>query len=321
MVRLTGRHPFKWYYYSNEPTLLELDRVLGWKNKAGTYCYPNYDNTGSIKITFWPGGLRATGPQRIYGKPRILVLGGSFTQGMAICDEETFAWKLQKKFPSMEFLNFGTGGYGTYQSLLVLEKYFKQNDGSPRVLLVLYGFHDLHIIRNAAPWSWLKYLYMHKNRQHVALPYCHIDSDNSLLRYPPKSYIRFPFSDYSALLDFLNDLFMQIISKKQSNHQALNVTFKLLIEMNTLCQKNKAKFVVILFNDSKNNIKSFLQENKIDYIECPVLSGSVFKVPGEGHPNGIMNSIYAKNIEMKLKEYEGLGYLSHQSKRISQQTQ
>lgn len=311
IVRLMGRQPFKWSYYSNEPTMLEPDHVSGWRNKTGTYHYPNYDNTGLTKITFWPGNLRATGLQRISGKPRILILGCSFTQGMAISDEETFAWKLQKKFPSKEFLNFGTGGYGTYQSLLVLEEYFNQNDNKPPVLLVLYGFHDLHIIRNVAPWSWLKYLYSHKNREHVALPYCYIDSNNSLVRCSPKSYVRFPFSDYSALINFLNDRFMQFNTKKQTNQQAFNVTSKLLMEMNALCQKNKTRFAVILFNDTKNNIRHFLKQEKIDYIECPILSDPNFKVPGEGHPNGFMNSIFAKYIEIKLREYEKLGYLSY----------
>ena len=38
------------------------------------------------------------------------------TQGWAIDDNETYPWKLQKRYPSLNVLNYGTGGYGSYQS-------------------------------------------------------------------------------------------------------------------------------------------------------------------------------------------------------------
>ncbi len=50
---------------SNEPTMHELDPVLGWKNKEGKYVVPAYDSSGQdIHITFSAHVQRSTRGQK-----------------------------------------------------------------------------------------------------------------------------------------------------------------------------------------------------------------------------------------------------------------
>ena len=108
------------------PVLQEPDEVLGWRNKAGSVVWPGRGEDGGkdIRMTFWADGLRATAPAPELDRPHVVVIGCSYTQGWAVTDEETYPWRLQAEFPSHAFLNYGTAGYGTYQSLLALERYF-----------------------------------------------------------------------------------------------------------------------------------------------------------------------------------------------------
>src|SRR5262245_8646638 len=84
------------------PVLQEPDAVLGWRNKQGSVTWPGQGEDGGkdIRMTFWADGLRATAPAPELDRPHIVVLGCSYTQGWAVSDEETYAWRLQSEFPS-----------------------------------------------------------------------------------------------------------------------------------------------------------------------------------------------------------------------------
>src|SRR5262245_31929003 len=121
---------------------------LGWRSKEGRFVWPGYgrDRGREIVMTFWDDGLRATAARRTLGRPQILIIGCSITQGWALTDEETYPWRLQAEFPDYEILNFGTAGYGTYQSLLALESYLARAETNPA--LVIYALIEHHEVRN-----------------------------------------------------------------------------------------------------------------------------------------------------------------------------
>jgi len=100
--RLIGHQP--WIaepYDKNIPIMHEDDLVLGWRNKAGSYLIPPYDPAGSkIQITFLEDGRRLTAPAKAPKREKdkkIIFVGGSFTQGWAVSDEETYSWKIQER--------------------------------------------------------------------------------------------------------------------------------------------------------------------------------------------------------------------------------
>jgi hypothetical protein len=55
-------------------------------------------------------------------KPRILILGDSFTFGDEVSDNETYSYYLQDMLPHTEVINLGVHGYGHDQMLILLEE-------------------------------------------------------------------------------------------------------------------------------------------------------------------------------------------------------
>jgi len=75
------------------------------------------------------------------------MVGCSFTQGMGVVDEDTFSYLLNAHYPYLMFRNFGTGGYGTYQSFTSRLRKIFVNLMRNNIPLVVYGFIDLHMQR------------------------------------------------------------------------------------------------------------------------------------------------------------------------------
>jgi len=305
-LRLSGKKPFQYASIGQESVIMEADPVLGWKNKPGIYTHwpGTWDDGKKKTFTVWPGGMRATAQHLLKKDTQILILGCSFTQGWALSDEETFAWKLQEQFPDIEFLNYGTGGYGTYQSLLLLEQYLKDSPQPPR--MVLYGFAGFHAMRNVASHSWVRMLVTFSKRGHVNIPYCLIGNNGDLKRYPAFSYPVNFLNTHSAAIDFLVDRYCSWRSKKRELQEEI-VTRKLLLEMDAVSRK-KGSRLVVLFLDSRDTNKGaymqFFSEHKIDFIDCTPPETVPFDlgVKNEGHPSGMLNSYWAACISKGIAD-------------------
>jgi hypothetical protein len=306
LLRLTGRTP--WSYSSrdvNEPTMHEPDPVLGWKNKEGKYVVPAYDSSGQdIHMTFTVRGQRVTRAKETALSKEFVIVGGSYTQGWAIDDNETYPWKLQEKYPSLNVLNYGTGGYGSYQSLQVLEKELPRLT-SP--IIVLYGFNQHHEVRNVAPREWLRTLSKFSRRGHVYVPYVTFEEDNGLVRHVPERYLALPFRESLATIAVIEKAFMEINTKNRRSQKRL-VTEQVLLEMNTITEQFGAKFVLVLLwadQEKKRHYMSFCQSHNIRYVDCVRPITLEMKVVGEGHPNGRMNSLWAECIANELGDQTG----------------
>jgi hypothetical protein len=302
LLRLSGRKP--WIYKNvdtNEPTMNEPDSILGWRKKPGNYIIPPYHPDGTeIKMTLLKDNLRLTSNETIIAADTIIFIGGSWTLGWAISDSETFTWKIQKKFPSIKVLNYGTGGYGTYQSLLVLETIINNSIHPQKVI---YSFNDHHERRNVATSEWLKMLSTHSRRGHISVPYCTIEND-ILVRHEPERYPIYNLSKLSSTFNFLTSIYVKFRSHKRSS-QARSVTQRLILGMNKLCEDKGIEFVVVILRCRKglNDYYKYFQENNIKYINCIHKIEKGMRVLGEGHPNGEMNSLWTRcildNLELR----------------------
>lgn len=120
--------------------------------KSGWRCVENYRWEGLVsdasghahRMTYSTDarGFRLFGDARA-PRPKILVLGDSFTQGAAVSDDETYA-ALLRASSGAEVFAYGTGGYGTLQEYFILDEVFDE----VRPDLVLWQFCTNDFVNN-----------------------------------------------------------------------------------------------------------------------------------------------------------------------------
>lgn len=309
LLRLAGIEPARSDpRAAREKILMEPDPVLGWRPVPGVHVYPGYaPGDPDVRVTIWPDGTRATADNRTGGRPPVLFVGGSFTQGWAISDDETMLYKLQRRFPDVEFVNLGVGGYGTYQSLLRLEDYLRESTTPP--VVVVYAFFIDHETRNVATGEWLEILRRFGRRGHVATPYCRLGEDGSLERMPAESYPSWPGEDRSSLIRLLRDGYARFRFRGRVE-RARPVTFGLIAEMRDLAASRDVPFLLVFLAGGswKQEYIRFLEAERILYVDCshPFFDRAASRVAGEGHPNATMNTLWAECIA-KSVEARGTG--------------
>ena len=126
----------------NRLSSIVLDDVLGWRSTPG-YTFQgarrNGDGTSyNVSLSFDDRGFRVfdhPGGQR----PKIFVLGDSFTQAVEVSDDKTY-YSLLRETLNAEMFVYGAGGYGTLQEYMILDEYVDQI--RPDVLLWQYCSND-----------------------------------------------------------------------------------------------------------------------------------------------------------------------------------
>ena len=166
-LRITGSSPRIIHDFSlSEPITNISDENLGWSPKIGQHIFKPWSEDGKItKLTINNDKSRFTGNNNSQ-KKKIIFIGGSLTQGWAVDDLETFSSFIQNKNKEYKISNFGVGGYGGFQSLLLLEKIFDKNKD---IDLVIYGYIPHHEVRNVAAGSWMYLLNFFSTRGFIKL--------------------------------------------------------------------------------------------------------------------------------------------------------
>jgi lysophospholipase L1-like esterase len=284
--------------------MMHLDPVLGWRTQPAAYVYPGYvRGAPDIRMTIWPDGSRATAPAAAPGPARVLLVGDSLTHGWAVSDDETFAWKLQARWPEVGFRNYGAGGYGTYQTLLLLEEILARPGPGPR--LVVYDLIDDHERRNVADFHWLKVMSDFRSRGTAAVPSALLRQDGTLERHPPETFAEWPLRGRLATVAALEDAYMWARTRNRQAQQRA-VTEVLLRELDALASRHGARLLVVLLTnvpEGRAHYGRFLADAGIRFVDCGRPSGLHMMVPGEGHPNGEMHSIWADCIAAAIGEH------------------
>ena len=301
ILRITGSVPRKINDFTlNEPLTNIPDDVLGWSSKVGQHKFNPWSQDGKTTyLTIQEDKSRFTGTNNMNEK--IVFIGGSVTLGWAVSDHETFASIIQNKTNNYKILNYGVGGYGAYQSLLLLEKIFKNKN---EIKLVIYGYIPHHEVRNVAAGSWMYLLNYFSKRGFVKLPYASIDKNKNLIKNNPIQYINLPFGDKSALIAKLEKRIMKIKSYSREKKQ-FEISKAIIKEMVKISEKNNSKFkLLILENLTDSKLKKyskFVSENNISMINCRAPQGEKYIVKGDGHPSYDAHQIIADCIYKKVE--------------------
>ncbi|HHH40052.1 MAG TPA: SGNH/GDSL hydrolase family protein [Sedimenticola sp.] len=306
ILRIAGYRPWQPKVYADRPSIHMADPLLGWTLKPGEFLLPPYAPSGSeIHYTFLGNGLRKSHPgQTAVGDGRrvLLFVGGSYTQGWAISDRETFPWKLQEKRPDVEVLNYAVGGYGTYQALLKLESVLPE---LKRPGMVIYGFIEHHESRNVASALWLETL-SRFSRKEIDLPFVTRDGGGRLVRHPPEHYPVWPLREHSALVALLQKSVVRGEAARREQMKR-DVTERLLQEMDALSRRYGNDFMVVILEATdavRRHYLRFLRRNHIRVADCAFPLTRKTRVPGEGHPNAIQNSKWADCIDEALNKIQ-----------------
>jgi hypothetical protein len=121
---------------------IQLDGQLGWRATE------NYEES-LVGITKGGRTYAIHRSQRRHGfrhfgdlhslKPKLLIIGDSFTQASAVSDTKTYA-ALLSRLVEMEVFAYGAGGYGTLQEYLILDRYF--DEIKPDLILWQFCIND-----------------------------------------------------------------------------------------------------------------------------------------------------------------------------------
>ncbi len=287
---------------SHEPIIYEKHDEIGWVHKEGSYKFLPWSEYGKITNFNINKDLSRSAENASKNEEKIIFIGGSLTQGWAVDDNENFVSIIQNKTNNYNTINFGVGGYGGYQSLLLLEKIIKFD----KLNYVIYGFIKHHEYRNVASGSWVYLLNKFSGRGHVKIPYADIDKQGNLIRNLPIGKIKIPFSDYSVFLSKIEKKILKMKSQKREKKR-FDISKKIILNMKQIVENKNGKFIFLNLNNMSeihlSRYKKFLKTNNIEFFNCPFPVGKEFSVIGEGHPNEKGHFVVAECI---LKKIEGL---------------
>lgn len=153
------------------------DEFAGWKNA------PNIDKEvehhGSIRTN--AQGMRNDKDFPLVsdtGRPRMMILGDSYSFGHGVSNEQTYAYQLAEMLPEWDVMNLAVSATGTDQNYIMYEKYGEKF--SPDI--VLLGFYLLDFNRNTFSFrDYAKPMYVPQEDGLLKLTHSPVPSPKELL--------------------------------------------------------------------------------------------------------------------------------------------
>jgi hypothetical protein len=273
----------------------QFDPVLGWRNKPGVAISRE---SGNVPMTFWQDGRRATRPDSsIQPLPQVALLGCSMTQGYGVVDDETFAYRFGALAPGWDVENFGTGGYGAYQSLLTLKRIFESPDKKYAPKLVVYGYAHFHAHRDVAAYDWVLILRNYKGE--FFSPPNVVPDGGRLVERGFAVFPLFPFETESLLARAAKKAYIRLKFFNRERHED-EVTNILLTQMRDLAAKNGARLLIMGLTRPTKSVEALVKSGGFEFANCPefdpdlILAGESFTVGGVGHPNARAHASWAR---------------------------
>ncbi|MFC2173096.1 hypothetical protein ACFLU6_10760, partial [Acidobacteriota bacterium] len=218
---------------------------LGFTHLPGTFTVRLHDGY-SFKVTHGENLLRITHLQNDrsvqVNKEEIWIFGCSFTHGWTLNDEDTYPWLVQEAFPRYEVVNFGTGGYGTLQSLLQFRDTFEKPT-PPKAIVYVYGsFHDR---RNTLSRQRRKLMAPYTSQNDMGFrfhPQARFGQDGKLQVSSVKfGYKAFPFTRYLAMANHFEESCNAIENYVLKSHK---VSKELIAEFHQKARERNMPFIV-----------------------------------------------------------------------------
>lgn len=167
------------------------------------------------------------------------------------------------------------------------------------IKVVVYGFIENHEDRNVATANWMEWLSSYSHRHQLDFPFVTVDREGKLHRRKPVNYPQLPFRENLAIVALMERALANFEARGR-NMQGREATQQLILEMKNVSARNGAAFVLTLLDDSKEaevSYMEFARKNSIRVADCQIPENiDDLTVPGEGHPNGKANTLWARCI-------------------------
>ena len=271
------------------------DPELGWINKEGV---SRSIEEGNVPMTFWDFGRRATRASS-YLSPKgwpIMVIGGSNAQSYGVRDEESFVYILSKRYPQIWFENFGNGGYGTVQSLILAKRAYRDFYTNEKPKLIILAFDDSHALRNVSDQSWV-YSISDEEGRYVAPPHYRV-RDGSLAFYPFRTIGFWPLEKHSALITLLHNVWLQSFTYNTAG-DAIEVTHNVIERLHDYALESGSQLAVVVLEDRTQISDGFFADKQFPYQNCSGFERSdpeAYLLGGTSHPNARLHAYLADCI-------------------------
>jgi tetratricopeptide (TPR) repeat protein len=223
-------------------SLFVRDETLGYRPREGAFRIRS--RTGyEYSVTHLADGRRisAAGDRLTPedSRPEIWLCGCSFTYGEAVNDDQSMAWRLQRRMPAYDVVNYSAPGYGTVQAYVRLRAALAAGE-RPRLVVVLY--FDDHDLRNTLVRQRRKIINTFSRLGPMTQPYVRLDSAGKLqLTLAETIYTEPPLLRSSALVNALEESYNVWELRTVPSHAT---TEALLREIRALCAASEVPFLL-----------------------------------------------------------------------------
>lgn len=212
---------------------------------------------------------------------RIVFLGGEIVYGHGVAQEETFVSRLNDAQPTVAGTNLGTAGYGTFQSLTLLEE--RITDLKPN--LVVYGYSRAHPGRNVATGDWIR------QRGYAIPPYVTLLRDSTFRREVATDLEMWPMEQNLALVAAVHEMFI-VDAYKNRLADALPATMQIVHALERLANANGAQFALMYLDGATKTLRNVAQRQGMFVLPCSSQHG--------GAPSAADHDRYAQCIAAHL---------------------
>jgi len=261
--------------------------------------YTATHNKDSLRITERPNQAATL------TRPEVILLGCSYTYGMGINDQETFAFLIQDSLKHNNVINFGVPGYGNVQSYLQLKDYVAQGN---HPTLAIINFADFHIERNALSLSFRRNLHMGFQRsnsnmdafdQQARIPYVREFQNGFNVKYERWDAL---YKNWKGRERFATINLFQNVTESRKERKSKNevATLFLFGEIQSFCDQHNIELIVtgLTKHIKTEMILQSLNEMNIQTrdISVDLNLGQYNNLPFDSHPNALAHAHYANAL-------------------------
>ncbi len=252
---------------SEQLEILNNNEPLGYRYKPGTSGRSHKKLANSLKTiydvtyTIDTNGNRLTPSSPYFSKTstgkRAIFIGGSFTFGEGLEDNETLPYFFQEN-SGIKSINAGMGGHGTHQALKTIEdeKIFSERSGGENVDFYIYRIIPNHINRAAgySPFDPQGPCYELNERSKPIYLGSFIDcgkretlSEKALEQYLPYLGSKEPWSE-ALILRFIPEQLLPTTLYNKTNYKKSDVKrfLAMTLNMQDMATKRGAKFLALI---------------------------------------------------------------------------